>query len=160
MGKLTCVVLLLLWTAVFVNSKNDSLDPAPGRSPGPPTQNQQQQQTQEQQQQLRQQHECTTNTNYIWDNESLVNVNNDEVGSSSSSSSNSNSGGVLLDVIHDVFDTTNEPLVPELTYKGKRETHTQIHKLYSIHVVCMCLHTIDFFSSSSLSLRVMYDVRT
>lgn len=64
---------------------------------------------------------CTNDGNkarkYVRDGETVVaassiNKSNDDDGKSSS--------GLILDVIHDVFNTANEPLIPDVVYKGKR----------------------------------------
>lgn len=165
MGKLnkSTTIALIMWTllggCVDSSQTNDSLDPAPGRSPGPPTPTAAPTPfdrlatatATEEQQVTRRYDESNQGKNNDDDDDGYV---KSAVGSSlsspcGSSTKRANSGSyvqadenlvnvvpqtndgavevvassvttvLLLDVIHDVFDTTNEPLVPELTYKGK-----------------------------------------
>lgn len=104
--KQKSMIVVALLAAIVAGQR---LDPAPGRSPGPPP-------------------PPTTPTSkfespcskskYIRDGESIVAappplLNSDDT------TTKRRLRLLALDVIHDVFNTTNEPLVPELIYKGK-----------------------------------------
>lgn len=124
----TIVLLLIVWTLLggkIVDSSNDNLDPAPGRSPGPPTLHPT---AVQHEQQVAETKACTVK-DYIHENL----VTNDALDKSSS---------IVFDVIHDVFDTTNEPLVAELMYKGKLD-----RILYTYTDTNTCIPFIDFYTS-------------